>query len=268
MKINCGNTYLSVFQDVGDARRYRAFPLRCKSWDCEECRKVKSKEYQNRIRRLFDGRQLYHYTLTYFHSNTPDAAWSTYNQAWNRLRTNLRKQYGRFSYVRVLESHEQSPYPHLHLLVDKGFKVSTFGVSAMSAGFGYQIKIRKVTTAGAMFYLTKYLTKPWASAEGWELRKKYHCRVISFSSDLCEKVKKSKSWEILFMALGLDEAVDIIRTDYTWRANSTYEVTAERSFAGNYETTVYFRMMPPGSPPLTISDVADVERLPDPGIVF
>lgn len=240
----CGTSYLSVFQENGTVRRYKAFPLRCKSWDCEYCRRVKAKEYKKRIAALFDGRKLFFYTLTYFHNCSEESAWMTYNAAWNRLRTNLRKQYGRFSYVRVLESHSKSNYPHLHIIADKHFPAWKFGQSVIAAGFGYQIAAKEITGAGAATYITKYLTKEWTNEDSWNLRKKAHARIISFSSDLCGDRGRKGVWSILGRQLCLEQCVEHIRTDFIWRSGYDATVTFEAINRDNAEITVIFTECP------------------------
>src|SRR3972149_120508 len=132
----CEKFFCAIRQDVTDATRYVSFPMRCKSWDCPTCRKVKAKEYKSRIEEINDGRPLYFLTLTYYHSQSPLVAWRTYNEAWNRFRTHVSKRFGSFDYIRVLESHNDSPYPHLHVIMDKLVPACDLGRMAIAAGFG------------------------------------------------------------------------------------------------------------------------------------
>jgi hypothetical protein len=111
------------------------------------------------MRPLFDGRSLWMYTFTYYHSKPPLEVWSEYSAAWNRFRTAAAKRYGRFAYARVLEHHHKSPYPHLHIIADKEFGAVWLAAELKSAGFGYQAKCKPITSEGAITYVTKYLTK-------------------------------------------------------------------------------------------------------------
>lgn len=242
----CSKYHAACYQDNGDFRRYVAFPMRCKSWDCPDCRRVKAKNYRKRISALFDGRKLFFYTLTYYHSMTPEVAWSTYNNAWNRLRTNLRKQYGRFEYVRVLESHNKSPYPHLHIITDRWFPEHKFGYSAIAAGFGYQIAAKPITGNGAAAYITKYLTKEWTNELAWSYRKTYRCRIISFSSGILSPKISSGDWRIITCALGLGSVIESIRADYLWRSDIDARVMHERINDSSAEISVVFRSICPG----------------------
>jgi hypothetical protein len=242
----CGHFYMSVYQDNGNTRRYAAFPLRCKSWDCPECRKVKARQYKARIKGFFEKPKLFFYTLTYYHNVTPEIAWSTYNESWNRLRTNLRKQYGAFEYIRVLESHKTSPYPHLHIICDKWFPPSKFGLAVVAAGFGYQIDAKPITSEGAGQYISKYLTKEWSNEKAWNLRKKYRCRIISFSSGLLSRKTRGGVWSLVTRGCCLDECIESIRCDYLWRTDTDAKVTHEAINLSNAEITVVFEPVSTG----------------------
>jgi len=236
----CGKYFIALSKRASGVARYMAFPLRCHSWDCPRCRAKKASDYRDRMLRVEAAEQLYMITLTYYHDITPDQAWMTYNAAWNRLRTALKKKFGPFNYVRVLESHKESPYPHLHVICDKSFEPRVFGPLAVGAGFGYQLKISPITGDGAIGYVTKYLTKEWKNVESWELRRKYHCRLISFSSGLLSPARQSAGWRRLFIGTDLQSCVNCINgaREFCGEMDCTtsWDV-AEEEF---YEITVVF----------------------------
>jgi hypothetical protein len=241
----CMCFFCAVKTRAADVQRYLAFPLKCKSWDCPGCRREKAKNYRRRIGLMWDGRGLFFLTLTYFHSLTPDEAWQNYNVAWNRLRTYLMKRYGRFEYVRILESHNDSPYPHLHIIVDKLFPAAEFGRLAIQAGFGYQIRSKKIDSLDAREYLTKYLTKQWRNSEGWALRKAHRCRIISFSRGIMVPEVAGEKWVSLIAGTDFETCLEHIRTDVTWRTDATGYVVDEHTSAGAYEVTIVWEDRPP-----------------------
>jgi hypothetical protein len=177
---------------------------------------------------MFDGRQLYFLTLTYRRFISPELAWGSYNHAWNRLRTNMVKQFGKFSFVRVLESHNKTPYPHLHVIVDKGFRPHQFGPAAVHAGFGYQLKIQPITGDGARGYITKYITKKWRNEEGWRLRKLNRCRIVSFSRDLRQEPLPRVKWDMLDFGKSYDECRDAINRSIDWDPEHEYTMVGYR----------------------------------------
>lgn len=234
----CEKFFCSVRGEVTEATRYIVFPMRCKSWDCPTCRKVKAEQYRQRMGRLDDGRPLYFLTLTYYHSQSPIEAWRTYNVAWNRLRTNISKQLGGFDYIRILESHNDSPYPHLHIIMDKHVSPSKLGRWAVDAGFGFQITMKKITTDGAFAYVRKYITKEWKNKEGWELRKKCRCRIISFSRGLLSPLPEGSAWDLLVRGSDFKTCLDHVRMDYEWNTAQKAKIDYERSEEAYYECTV------------------------------
>jgi hypothetical protein len=209
----CGKTFAPIKRSRGDHVEYAIVPVRCGSWECPTCRRVKSEQYRKRIGKLFDGRPLWFVTLTYYHDQSPDDAWRTYNKAWNRLRTNLSKQFGKFSFVRVLESHKTSPYPHLHCIIDRGIPPTKFGPACKAAGCGYQIEIKPVTSSLARAYITKYLSKEWTNAESLAIIRRRHCRRISFSRDVFERKNSGSGWIALGQPCSHGNAVEMVETD-------------------------------------------------------
>ena len=212
----CGHFFSPIKRSRGQYTEYAIVPVRCGSWECPTCRRIKSEQYRDRIKALFDGRKLWFVTLTYYHDRSPDDAWRTYNAAWNRLRTNLSKRYGKFSFVRVLESHKSSPYPHLHCIIDRDVPPTVFGPACKAAGFGYQIEIKPVTTSYARYYVTKYLQKEWTNETSLAIIRKRHCRRISFSRDIFKREGRTAGWTALSQPCPRDVADGIVETDIEW----------------------------------------------------
>lgn len=236
----CEKFFCSIRKEVTGASRYLAFPMRCKSWECPRCRKIKASEYKKRMTAIDDGRPLYLLTLTYYHNQTPLEAWRSYNAAWNRFRTHASKKFGSFDYIRVLESHTNSPYPHLHIIMDLYIPPAELGKMAISAGFGYQISNKKLTSEGAFHYVTKYLTKEWKNKEAWALRKDCRCRIISFSRGLLSPKPSGSGWETLLRGSDFQSCIDHIKIDYEWRTTVKAEVTYEKKEENVYECTVFW----------------------------
>jgi hypothetical protein len=234
----CRSSFLAVRYDQQDTLRYKGFLLRCKTWDCPHCRSIKAAAYRERMTQLWQKPQLYMYTLTYFHDKRPDDAWATYNAAWNKLRTNLRKQYGHFSFVRVLESHNASPYPHLHIICDMYFPPKKLHSACISAGFGYQISGKKITGTGAANYITKYLTKEWSNEQSKILRKTSRCRLISFSADIIDRLPDSEPCQVIGISPDLTVCRDCCIVDFQWKYGRGAKITYEKMSSDKYEVTV------------------------------
>ena len=218
----CGQYFCACSKCVDERARFIVFRMTCKSWDCPDCRAEKAKTYQKRIKKMFDGRQLFMLTLTYFHFSSPELMWGNYNKAWNRLRTNLMKQYGRFAYVRVLESHKNTPYPHLHIIVDREFRPTQLGPAAIHAGFGWCLDFSAIRTERARRYVAKYITKQWENDEAWRMRKLYRCRIVSFSSDIRADLPEPGGWSMLMRGDSYDNCRATIQQRIDWDAAKRY----------------------------------------------
>lgn len=235
---DCVRGFLAVESKNGNTIRYKAFPMRCKSWDCPHCAKVKADQYKIRMRPLFDKPALYMYTFTFYHSKPELEVWSEFSAAWNRFRTAAQKKYGRFSYVRILEHHHESDYPHLHCLIDIRFSDVWIAAELKTAGFGYQCRVEPITNEGALKYVTKYLTKPWTSQRCKAIRRNLRLRVISFGGDACLRASAGGQWSLLAMVLGCSEAIDAIYTDVQWGYGSSAKVTYENTGFDSYELSI------------------------------
>jgi hypothetical protein len=215
----CEKYYCAVHHRTGNVSKYLAFPMRCKTWDCPVCRPIKALNYKERMKKLKCLQNLNFYTLTFFHSAPPAEVWENASKCWNRLRTNLRNRFGPFNYVRILETHKNSPYPHFHFVADYRFPPTALGTAAVAAGFGYQIDSQAIDSDRALDYVLKYLTKEWPRDDSKEYRKQYKCRIISFSRGLLSPSRRVTNWELLCYNSSLGACLDHINVDYTWRTD-------------------------------------------------
>lgn len=234
---SCLSYYLSLKQQDSFTVQYKIIPVKCKSWDCPECAKYKAFIYRKRISALFDGRQLFMYTFTYYHDSSVESVWNSYNVAWNRFRTAAHKKYGSFAYVRILESHEKSNYPHLHVIADKRFEDTWIAAELKSAGFGYQAKCAPVTSEGASYYISKYLTKPWTNEVSKTIRKTLHLRLISFGG--FPNVKKPARAKYECICRSNDKAIcrDAVDIEVEWDLGQSWQKTYEKDEPDYYEAT-------------------------------
>ena len=195
MAYKCGSRYIVVRRDTTNFREYRSFPLRCKSWSCPECAARKSLKYGKRIEWAFKNQQLYFYTFTFFHDVAPVEGWRRAQSAWNKLNISINKKYGRFPYVKILESHTQSCFPHYHVLSSKLLGAEWLGREAIAAGFGYQIRLQRVNSSGVNGYMRKYLGKSWPNEEASVIRRNLRLRVVTFSRGLATIPSAGAPWK-------------------------------------------------------------------------
>jgi hypothetical protein len=243
----CGQWFLPLKRLSAGNVEYSVVPLRCKSWSCPVCRSYKAQSVKQRIGKLFDGRKLFMLTLTYYHNVPPLVAWSMYNKAWNRFRTAVVKEFGGFSFCRILESHKQSPYPHLHVILDKDIPLTYIGREAVSAGFGYQIDYHVITSDAAVNYVTKYLTKEWDNLESLDYVKLVRARRVSYSRDISLPVVNNDGWTCIGDPMSWEAAEDLINTDRQWDTSQMYRELYTKSFPGYYYVSFLVDEAAPGS---------------------
>ena len=237
--VDCERFFLGIKSIEGTAVRYKGFPVRCNSWNCRTCARIKADKYRERMRPLFENGTLFFYTFTFYHGRPPMDVWADVSKAWNRLRTAAAKKYGSFSYARVLEHHHHSPYPHLHVIADIEFKPTWLGPELKRAGFGYQSICKPVTSEGAATYVTKYLTKPWTDEACKNIRKNLKLRIISFGGDACTPLPHGSVWTVIGRATICNKLIDKILLDLEWthgcRAEKTYESVVDASVEFTYQ---------------------------------
>jgi hypothetical protein len=184
---------LVLSEDDAEKRRLLA-RSRCKQWDCEHCAEVNRAMWRKRI---YEYIAAHPSVLWSFHTFTlfgRQHATLLYQQArrikenWQHTIEWLKRRYGAFEYVRVIERHKKTGALHVHLLasfdipsedlhITKKRKNSYIRLlkkgdkkrhikSVVELGWGYVVDNRNVTraegsegAAGVANYVTKYMTK-------------------------------------------------------------------------------------------------------------
>jgi hypothetical protein len=194
-----------------------AFNLPCKSWDCPVCSQKKIQQIRARAfngpivqqaeipgyRAKFTQKFL---TLTYpgqdFRSRfTPEQALEQMSSSWNKLRTAIKKKYGKFQYFKILEP-QKDGYPHFHiLLVGKNIAhksilqyIENLWRDHYLMGF---VRLNVITNdvKHGIRYATKYLTKGEQLPEGQRRNIKRYARLFTASRGSLMPVEK-KDYQI------------------------------------------------------------------------
>jgi hypothetical protein len=191
-------------------------PYRCKSWDCPECRLIKVKTVQSVIHRSFKDEQVTFLTITDLHKTTAQEAWASFGKRWNHLRIMLEREYGKFSYIRILEPHKGEPFPHSHVLVNIPVTKIKLQEFCRRAGFGWQADAREMDTHNACTYISKYMTKDWPENGANALRKLTRCRIVQASHDIGAIFAKVSDWT-LEKSLGNKPMMKMLMKDFCYR---------------------------------------------------
>lgn len=160
---------------VFNKRTGECFPVRCKTWRCPSCGPMRAYSVKSKIVDLISPDKVWHFvTLTI----DPKIAWrndpvcevDTYvKRVWDNAKRSLHREYGRFSFIWVLEFHKMinavtgglnNPYPHLHVLMSVKPDIDRLGEIWSKAGGGVEVDVRAVEDhQKAVGYMCKYLKK-------------------------------------------------------------------------------------------------------------
>jgi hypothetical protein len=155
----------------------------CKSWSCPVCRKRKARWIEEQIHQHFADGDVYLLTLTYFQNRSKKDVWNSLGPSWNRLSTYIRKKFGKFKYIRIVEPHK-SNYPHLHIILNRYIDTKIAFKYLTSQGFGWNMSLKKITVKSARLYVAKYLSKVEWSQEAESFRVSSKCRIVSCSKGI------------------------------------------------------------------------------------
>lgn len=191
--------------------------LRCKMWQCPYCHKVNQKQWRAALFRQLPGlgTDWSFHTITLpaeLHESRMTAQRIKNN--WDKLMKRLKRMYGKFSYVRVLEQHSTGNW-HVHLLasflvtdlktkwhedgtIDYQYSDILKRETFPDCGFGYMCSAANLTHNGetsatqkAIGYVTKYMTKrdeeTESDAKAVNLRMIQTSRDIKFKGDASEE---------------------------------------------------------------------------------
>jgi hypothetical protein len=193
------------------------FNFPCKSWNCPYCSPKKIKQVRHRV---FKGPLLQDsevpgfrtqytqkfLTLTYpgadYRSRfTPSDALDQMSNAWNRLRTALKKKYGKFHYFKILEA-QKDGYPHFHILLvgrsiaDKEILqyIENLWRDHYKMGF---VRLNVITNdlKHGIRYATKYLTKKENQKGRPNIRR--YARLFTASRGALEPMPKRKKYDLM-----------------------------------------------------------------------
>lgn len=223
---------------LSDKREF--FRTRCKQWDCAYCIKENKLTWRKSILRQLRKPEYALSNWVLLTLTMPSAihahADKVYQSAqivknkWNNFMTAMRKRYGKFTYVRVLE-HHASGVLHIHMLTNapipecdyyhnkrnkhdirlawlkansaKNPKIQT--IEQFGFGWSHNVVMFGNDAQFALNYATKYLTKNSADAiEHYPMLRKMRIRRIQTSRDI--KAPKSLNDDTWRAKIALIEA--------------------------------------------------------------
>lgn len=178
-------TYTTDLFDKKNETKLTPLALFCKSYFCKDCAKKKHAKYRIRIKNNLGNKSWRFLTLTTINNNSDKIKQiKQINEDWNRLRTLLKKHFGNFSYVKVVEI-GKGGMVHLHVLVDMYLPVYFIKRMWIKYCGAYRIWIDRVQSHEQIArYITKYMTKSAANHEFNVIMYKGNKRRITFSRNI------------------------------------------------------------------------------------
>lgn len=179
--------------------KFFIFPLRCKSFFCEKCGKIKVKQYRKKILDNLGEETWRHLILTTI--NVPEKKEQTLAQLehdWNKLRTLLTKKFGKFRYVKTIESGKFGML-HFHVMINKFIPQRFIMLSWKRYCGATNVSIsRPRKHSDVAFYLSNYVSKSLLDFDFNSMMFENKKRRISFSNDFVF-TKKEKDHYKLFL---------------------------------------------------------------------
>jgi len=197
---SCSVRFAHIHKKTDTGGQSALVPIRCKSWDCPRCRRVKSWQIKQKLTEILGSSQWFFLTLTYGNSKSAKSTWRELGNDWNRLAVWLRRRYPAIRYCRFVEPHKKRSYPHMHVLVNLHCFTRDFFTQASKAGFGWVANVKRVNSDGVNAYLRKYLTKEWPQNWGRVFRAETKCRIFSLSRVFGPTFRKKTDWALVSIA--------------------------------------------------------------------
>ena len=198
---SCGKWSITGQRSTETNDEWTHLRVYCKKWSCPFCgpkkaRKLKKAIIANAVDRGLNKLM----TLTLDPSKcAADDSIVHIKECWNKLRTYLKRKYGKTtSFITVLEF-QKNGYAHLHVLVDSYVNQRWLSESWQALGGGRIVDVRFVDIHRVAHYLAKYLTKGMFLEQYGKNRRYTTSRGLTLFPKK-EKDPKAK-WDVVTMAI-------------------------------------------------------------------
>lgn len=260
MQTYCRN-YQGIVQNEYQPNKHKFARVRCKMWQCPYCWKVNQAQWRAVLFKQLPAlsREWSFHTFTCKSKDHSDHKTAEIIRThWDTLMKRLKRAYGNFSYVRVLEQHESGEW-HIHMIASFHIPLDdlrTVRNKDKSIKYQYSARIKREILNGIPFgkicsvsnlapdagedtgavekaigYVTKYMTKRDDTFEISAKEKKI--RIIQTSRDIKFKPEKTDEVWTLKSGVYLDE---VMRGEVWIDLNKGGEVITPEHFT---ETFIY-----------------------------
>ena len=192
----CGRWTLIGQKNSPTGKLWGHVRLYCKKWTCPFCGPSKAAKLRKAIIENAVERKMNRMMTLTLNPSVCAAEESVEHikKCWNKLRTYLRREFGRnISFLTVLEFHK-SGYAHMHILVDQYIEQPWLSSTWQALGGGKIVHMKYVDIHRIAHYLSKYLTKQtFLNDYGKNRRYTTSRNMTLFAKKVKEKVLKKKS---------------------------------------------------------------------------
>ena len=134
-------------------------PNHCHSWDCECCRIKNAKRLTRRIKEGITAESWRLLTLTVDPNHVGiSAAPEIITQMWDVFLKRVKRRYGNFKFIRVLEF-QANGYPHLHVIMNLFLPHAYVKRVWTNLGGGKIVDIRAIKNQNIARYVGRYLSR-------------------------------------------------------------------------------------------------------------
>ncbi|MDE2222756.1 MAG: hypothetical protein KGK03_06770 [Candidatus Omnitrophica bacterium] len=197
-KLKCACRPMSLIGARESEERWLHLRVYCKRWVCPKCGPQKASKLRKAIIKKASEKDLRRLlTLTLDPSKCKAEESIPYiKKCWNKMRTYLKRKFGKnISFIAVLEL-QKSGYAHLHILIDRYVDQAWASEAWQAIGGGRIVHLRSVDIHRVTHYLSKYLTKSMFLEHYGKNRRYTTSRDLTLKDeDLKPKIKTT--WRLL-----------------------------------------------------------------------
>lgn len=201
LALSCGSSW-AILERSGEGAKFLArVQLRCHSWLCPRCQKVKARQFSKATSLFFKNQRVSILTLTMDRRDDLRTSFQKISGNWNHFRTLLSQKIGLFSFVKVLEPQGKSGYPHFHVLINRFLPSGLVPSLLKQSGFGKIWDIKEISGEAAFFYVRKYLRKSWPLGPALQAVIDFRMRRISGSRGFSLGKSGKFKWKLVYRNL-------------------------------------------------------------------
>lgn len=201
---DCSNFYRKFIKSTGPEGLkpgqdylYKFLPILCKSPFCPNCARVRQKNIIRRLKASTEKNNFRFFTLTTVNSYNTRRDLLHIEKCWRQLLKILYKSYPKLTFFRVIELGTENGMVHIHGLWNIYIDFIELSKLWCKLSGAYRVNLKSVfNDAGAIAYITKYISKTFDNYNENEIFYLMKKRKFSFSKNFQQISKSTAEWKI------------------------------------------------------------------------